>query len=117
MSSGVGTSGVAVDNTAQVLALTVRRGPKAFPPDRIVTLRCSPPSGSHPRPVFACRVLAVVGGDPTKLDLSPGANCPKIFAPVSVAALGTWNGNRIRVERTFGNACLLKAATGPVFDF
>ncbi|MFJ5516673.1 SSI family serine proteinase inhibitor [Streptomyces griseoluteus] len=41
--------------------------------------------------------------------------CPLIHAPVRASAHGRWNGRRIDGERTHGNACELRTATGDVF--
>ncbi|WP_405141399.1 SSI family serine proteinase inhibitor [Sphaerisporangium sp. NBC_01403] len=102
---------------SRVLALAIHHGDKAFPPDRILTLQCSPPGGSHPKAAEACKALEAVGGDPAKLNVSPGTVCPQASEPVSLAAIGMWDGGRIKWEHTFGNACLLRSAMGPVYAF
>ncbi|WP_424536083.1 SSI family serine proteinase inhibitor [Sphaerisporangium viridialbum] len=107
----------AIGPRSRVLALAIHHGDKSFPPDRILTLQCSPPGGSHPKAAEACKALEAVGGDPAKLNVSPGTVCPQVSEPVSLAAIGMWDGGRIKWEHTFGNACLLRSATGPVYAF
>ncbi|WP_424530411.1 SSI family serine proteinase inhibitor [Sphaerisporangium viridialbum] len=105
------------DRRARTLVLTRHRGATPLPADRVVTLRCSPPGGTHPSAASACRALIGVGGDPSRLDLSPGIHCPRIYNPVTVTAVGSWDGRRITVRHTYGNPCTLRAHTGPVYDF
>lgn len=106
-----------IDRHTRLLILTKHRGATPFPIDRAVTLRCAPPGGTHPRIRASCRVLATVGGDPGRLNLSPRTICTRVYNPVTVTAVGLWSGHRIRFQRTYGNPCVLRAATGPVYDF
>jgi hypothetical protein len=39
------------------------------------------------------------------------------YDPVTASATGIWGDRFIRFQRTFGNACTLRAETGPVFAF
>ncbi|MEV7966252.1 SSI family serine proteinase inhibitor [Sphaerisporangium sp. NPDC088356] len=101
----------------RILVLSKRRGTTPFPADRIVTLRCAPPGGTHPSPVSACRLLALVGGNPGVLNVSPWVHCTRIHDPVTVTAVGSWDGRHIAVRHTYPNPCVLRAATGSVYQF
>jgi Subtilisin inhibitor-like len=106
-----------IDWRIRSLVLTWKHGSTPFPADRTVTLRCTPAGGTHPMAHSACRTLILVGGEPTRLNLSPSTFCRRIFDPVTITAIGSWDGRRIRAQRTFSNSCTLRAATGPVYDF
>ncbi|GII79325.1 hypothetical protein Sru01_43070 [Sphaerisporangium rufum] len=107
----------AIDRTARVFILSRHRGTRPFPADRVVTLRCMPVGGTHPRAAAACRTLATVRGNVASLNVSPSANCTRIYDPVTVTAVGIWDGRQYRLQRTFGNPCMLRAYTGVVFQF
>lgn len=79
-------------------------------------LNCDGSSTEHPQAVQACAALTTVGGDPALL---PRAEvfCTMQHDPVSVSATGVWDGDLVRFEKTYGNACEMRAATGPVFAF
>ncbi|MEE1755414.1 SSI family serine proteinase inhibitor [Streptomyces sp. SP18CS02] len=103
------------DTPDQGLFLTVSGADESW--IRGVRLHCAPePYGPHPDAKGACAALARVGGD---LDRLAGRSraCTKRSEPVTVGADGTWKGRAVDWSRTYGNACLLDAATGPVFRF
>jgi hypothetical protein len=84
---------------------------------RSVTLACEPaPHGSHPLPLPACTALSAANGD---FDALPGriAVCRDPYAPVIVTARGDFRGQPVNWRKKFANACVLRAATGPVFAF
>jgi hypothetical protein len=84
---------------------------------RGVLLEC--PAGSpshHPEAGAACEALDGAGGDLTRL-AGHTHPCTREFAPVTVAAAGTWHGRPVDWHRTYPNACMLYEATGPVFRF
>ncbi|MFE0106053.1 SSI family serine proteinase inhibitor [Streptomyces sp. NPDC059009] len=84
---------------------------------RGVLLRCAPePSGHHPRAAAACAALDEVHGDFDALRGEPRM-CTKEFDPVTVSATGTHRGRMTGWHKTYPNACVLLAETGPVFDF
>ncbi|MGH4034977.1 SSI family serine proteinase inhibitor [Actinomycetota bacterium Odt1-20B] len=84
---------------------------------RGVLLRCAPePSGHHPRAAAACAALDEVHGDFDALRGEPRM-CTKEFDPVTVSATGTHRGRMTGWHKTYPNACVLLAQTGPVFDF
>ncbi|MER6911242.1 SSI family serine proteinase inhibitor [Streptomyces sp. NPDC000594] len=83
---------------------------------RSVRLQCDPPGGSHPRPLAACGELAEAGGDPDALAGEPGF-CPLNHDPVTASAYGEFMGQPLSWRKTFTNACALRRATTPVFDF
>jgi hypothetical protein len=101
----------------KTLALSFAYGERPSPVARHTLLSCVPPRGTHPRPVEACEALTEAGGDPAELVPLPGVICVMRYDPVTVTATGIWDGRFIRFERTYGNACTLYAATGPVFSF
>jgi hypothetical protein len=83
--------------------------------DQFVTLRCDPPSGTHPLPEAACRVLGEAGGDFTKISGQPGTMCPDIYEPVTAVASGDFQGRAVSFQRTYPNRCDLARHTAPVF--
>ncbi|MGW7417202.1 subtilase-type protease inhibitor [Streptomyces sp. NPDC054863] len=84
---------------------------------RGVGLRCSPrPGGAHPEAQAACSALTWARGDFDALRGDPHP-CTKEYDPVTATADGTWRGRTVHWEKTFSNACLLDAETGPVFRF
>ncbi|GLW06279.1 hypothetical protein Misp01_14090 [Microtetraspora sp. NBRC 13810] len=100
----------------RVLELTTRDSFNGRWRERSVTLWCNPARPGHPYRWAACNEVSGVGGNPGFLTPQPAA-CPRIYAPVNARAQGTWNGRTIRFQQTFGNRCLLNAATGAVFRF
>ncbi|WP_279638112.1 SSI family serine proteinase inhibitor [Streptomyces griseoluteus] len=67
-----------------------------------------------PKAAEACAEPTAIDGDLGR----PGDSdtlCPLSCAPVSASAHGRWNGRRTDHERTYGNACEPRAATGDVF--
>ncbi|MFJ5268694.1 SSI family serine proteinase inhibitor [Streptomyces sp. NPDC088358] len=77
-------------------------------------LFCDPPQG-HPHAAQACAELTAVGGDIGRIPVTPGVLCPMIYAPVTVAARGEWDGRPVTYAHTFANSCVMGAATGAVF--
>ncbi|GII02626.1 SSI family serine proteinase inhibitor [Planobispora takensis] len=80
-------------------------------------LRCHPDGGTHPRAASACGELERVGGDPSALDPASVMSCTMEYDPVTVLAVGTWDGQAFRYEETFGNLCSMYSETGNVFAF
>lgn len=99
------------------LVLSFAYGEKPVPVARHALLACDPPRGTHPDAAGACAALIPVRGNPAALTPLPDVVCTMQYDPVTVTAAGTWDGRFIRFERTYGNACSLYAATGPVFAF
>ncbi|CAM5306807.1 hypothetical protein GCM10010329_60420 [Streptomyces spiroverticillatus] len=84
---------------------------------RGVSLHCSAPvGGGHPQPREACDDLTWARGSFDALPGNPHP-CTKQYDPVTATADGTWRGQPVHWKKTFGNACELDAATGPVFRF
>lgn len=84
---------------------------------RGVHLSCAPePAGRHPYAAEACAALDAADGD---LDALPVERqmCTQVYAPVTVAATGTYRGRAVDWHKTFGNRCEMEASTGPVFRF
>ncbi|MDR7301195.1 SSI family serine proteinase inhibitor [Haloactinomyces albus] len=106
-----------VQHSASVLHLTVDRG-TGSDPYRAVVLTCGPAGGTHPKAASACENLDRAGGKFSGLRAGrDNAMCPLVYRPVTVTATGTWEGTPVKHEKTYSNACVLTAHTGPVFDF
>lgn len=86
---------------------------------RIVTLTCEPTGGLHPKADQACLALSDVDGEIGEVGgLSTGeVFCTLEYDPVTVKASGTWRGEWRTFEARFPNRCVMRAETGPVFDF
>lgn len=117
-----GTSGIATAETSLAipessLVLSISSAQQATPTAERVTLNCRPAGGSHPRASLACGQLRSVHGDFASLNLHPDRPCILLYAPVTVTAAGTWNGEPVLYRETFGNTCVLTARTGAVFQF
>lgn len=76
-------------------------------------LRCHPPGGRHPRSTEACALLGRYGGSVAAVDESAGAFCTQTYSPVTVQS---YSADEDFGPETFGNACLLDAAKGAVFE-
>jgi len=104
------------------LVLTVGQGDSAQTAatvGRAVTLSCAPaPSGTHPAPHTACAELREVNG---QFDLltSPmaGHYCTHEWNPVTVTAVGVWQGRRVSYTHSFANSCFKNAIANTVFSF
>lgn len=77
-------------------------------------LLCDPPQG-HPHAARACAELAAAEGDIDRIPDTPGTLCPMIYAPVTAAARGAWDGRPVTYTHTFANSCVMGASTGAVF--
>ncbi|MGQ0778834.1 MAG: SSI family serine proteinase inhibitor [Pseudonocardiales bacterium] len=82
------------------------------------SLTCPPDgSGSHPDPVTACEQLSRSDGRIEGIPEDPGV-CTLEFAPVIVAASGTWNGEPRHYKQEFSNRCVaIRATGGVIFNF
>jgi hypothetical protein len=81
-----------------------------------VKLRCDPAGGAHPKKVKACRSLAAVGGDPSRLTPAP-MMCTMEYAPVTAQVKGTWRGRPVNWSHKFGNRCDMHRTTGVLTAF
>ncbi|MFJ5142771.1 SSI family serine proteinase inhibitor [Streptomyces sp. NPDC088707] len=72
---------------------------------------------AHPHRAEACAALDTAGGDLDALPGDPARICTTEHSPVTFSAQGTYRGRTVEWTRTYGNACLASAATGPVFSF
>ncbi|GGM11498.1 hypothetical protein GCM10010129_64390 [Streptomyces fumigatiscleroticus] len=98
---------------ADWLLLTVTRGASRSHVTHGTLLLCDPPRG-HARAATACAELDEAGGDIGRIPLKD-ANCPMVYAPVTVHARGQWRGHPVQYRRTFANPCVLESRTGSVF--
>lgn len=85
--------------------------------EQFVTLRCDPPSGTHPLAEAACNALSAAGGDIDKVAGQPGTLCPQIYDPVTATASGNYQGVQRIYRHTYPNHCELDTKTAPVFQF
>ncbi|MER7821356.1 MULTISPECIES: subtilase-type protease inhibitor [unclassified Streptomyces] len=121
-----GTAGAAPTGTESLyapsaLVLSVTAGPDAQVGTvlRAVTLVCSPtPGGTHPNPVAACAELRANGSrlDPLAAPAA-GAACTREWNPMTVTAVGVWQGRRLTYTYTFANPCGLRNTSGTLFGF
>ncbi|GAA3004196.1 SSI family serine proteinase inhibitor [Streptosporangium longisporum] len=102
--------------SAKALVLSVAQGEKPLPAAGHALLLCDRPGSTHPDAVGACEALSEVRGDPSRLKPLSGVACTMQYDPVTVSAMGIWNGRFVRFEQTFGSSCSLRAATGTVFS-
>jgi hypothetical protein len=108
------TSAATATTAAQEIFLVL--GVQGRDIDRFVTLRCEPPSGTHPHSESACRVLGEAGGDFAKIPGQPGTLCPDIYDPVTAIASGDYQGARVIFRHTYPNRCDMARHTAPLFE-
>jgi hypothetical protein len=82
----------------------------------VVTLRCEPSGGTHPRAQEACTAIESASGDIEGLQTT-GMACPMVYQPVTAEARGRWQGKNVRFQHTFANRCVAAAETEDVFRF
>ncbi|MYT20368.1 alkaline protease [Streptomyces sp. SID7760] len=105
--------------SALVLSLTAGEDTAHGTVLRAVTLVCAPaPGGTHPSPAAACAELR---SSAHQLDAvaAPGAgvDCTREWNPMTVTAVGVWQGRRMNYSYTFGNPCGLRHTSGALFGF
>ncbi|MEU4832041.1 SSI family serine proteinase inhibitor [Streptosporangium sp. NPDC023615] len=109
------TGGAAVN---RALVLAISQGPVISPTNRVVVLQCAPlGGGTHPRTRNACASLLPVNGDVGKFKPSTKTFCPLIYDPVTMSAVGVWDGRFALSSQTFSNSCLLRATLGEIAGF
>lgn len=84
---------------------------------QFVTLRCDPPSGTHPLTEAACKALDAAGGDFNKIVGKPDTLCPAAYDPAIATASGSYRGAKVIFRRIYSNPCELARGTAPVFQF
>lgn len=84
---------------------------------QFVTLRCDPPSGTHPNAPAACKALDAAGGDLDKIAGKPDTLCPATYDPATATASGSYQGAKVIFRRIYLNPCDLARGTAPVFQF
>ncbi|MFE9258292.1 SSI family serine proteinase inhibitor [Streptomyces sp. NPDC006879] len=126
--SGAGAAGAAPSGTeslyapsALVLSITAGDDTQQGTVMRAVTLNCAPGTnaqGTHPDPAGACAELRA---NDAELDAvtSGGsqAMCTKEWNPITVTAVGVWEGRRYDYAHTFANPCAKLHGSGSVFNF
>ncbi|MFD4620794.1 SSI family serine proteinase inhibitor [Streptomyces sp. NPDC058475] len=98
------------------LHLTVTQGDLTSSSVHGALLLCDPPGGQHSHAAQACAELRAAGGDISRVPPRADVLCSMIYAPVTAAALGEWDGRRITYKHTFSNSCVMEAETGAVFQ-
>ncbi|WP_236004869.1 SSI family serine proteinase inhibitor [Nonomuraea antri] len=83
---------------------------------KAVGIQCPGRIEQHPFGEAACGAIDAVDGDFDRLPVSPRP-CSKKRDPVTATMNGLWRGRIIGWQKTFANACLLAAKTGPIFAF
>ncbi|MEV4471221.1 SSI family serine proteinase inhibitor [Nonomuraea sp. NPDC049504] len=84
---------------------------------RAVFMQCPALTKGHPYGEVACALIDAVDGDFDRLPGDSGRRCSKNRAPVTATMDGVWRDRSIGWQKTFANACVLVAETGPVFRF
>ncbi|GIH80615.1 SSI family serine proteinase inhibitor [Planobispora longispora] len=84
---------------------------------RYAVLQCDPPGGTHRKGTKSCEALEKARGNPAAIARDRNRSCTTEYKPVKAFAVGTWDGENIIFEHTYGNFCAMLAATGPLFDF
>lgn len=108
--------GAAASTARSKLVLTLAYGEHPFPPAKVRTLSCDPPGGTHPFAGKACRDLDRADGDFTRLPGWPEIpGCTRDYRPVTVTARGYWKHRPVNFQHTYGNDCVRKLESGPVF--
>jgi hypothetical protein len=96
------------------LYVTVTRGEARSSDTRGTLLLCDPPQG-HAHAVKACEELRTAEGDISRIPPRADVLCPLVYAPVTAAAYGEWNGRPVAYTHTFSNSCAMGAETESVF--
>ncbi|MBO2449439.1 hypothetical protein J4573_20220 [Actinomadura barringtoniae] len=97
------------------LQLWASRGESFSENTATVMLQCSPDSGDHPKARDACAAITKAGGEFEAMNGS--GICTREYAPITVAALGTWDGRQVSFSKSYANRCEMRNATGAVFAF
>ncbi|MFF3014258.1 subtilase-type protease inhibitor [Streptomyces sp. NPDC057939] len=122
--AGTGAAGAAPAGTqslfapsALVVSLTAGEDVDSGTVLRAATLTCSPaPGGTHPDPAAACAELRANGPMLDALaEPRPDVACTREWDPMTVTAVGVWEGRKLSYTYTFGNPCGLRASNGVLF--
>ncbi|MGJ0151765.1 SSI family serine proteinase inhibitor [Streptomyces sp. CH8.1] len=94
-------------SSASPRGTTWPRPPSSAPPRSAAR----PARGTHPDPKAACAALKSTGGTFDRLlsEPDPDRACPMHYAPVTVSAVGVWEGRRVAWDHTFANSCTMAA--------
>lgn len=110
--AGAASAAPAAERTNLVLAIYQEGGAV-----ETTRLSCDPAAGEHQRAQVACGEITAAGGDFTQLSAQEQRFCTFEYAPVTVAAFGTWRGEQVRYVEEFPNRCVMENETGTVFTF
>ncbi|WP_424215210.1 subtilase-type protease inhibitor [Streptomyces sp. BI20] len=105
--------------SALVLSVTTGAEPAEGTVLRAVTLGCAPrPTGTHPDPVAACAELRATQGSFEAITTGRSDRaCTKEWDPVTVSAVGVWQGRQVGYHHVFANGCGLRGGSGVLFGF
>ncbi len=109
--AAIATEATTAPETFLVLGVQSRDG------GQFVTLRCDPPSGTHPHPEAACKALDAAGGDINGVAGQRDTLCPAVYDPATATASGSYQGMQVIFRHTYSNPCDMASKTAPVFQF
>ena len=105
LTAGLATTPAAAAGSDTTLRITYWKDSGAPPKSVTWTLRCTPPRGSLPRPVRACRKLAR-GGAALFAPLPPNIVCTEIYGgPQQARVTGVVRGKPVRATFSRVNGC------------
>jgi hypothetical protein len=81
-----------------------------------IAIQCPDRADQHPYGEVTCAIVDAVDGDFYRLPGNP-RSCSKEYDPVTATMNGLWRNRSIGWQKTYSNACMLDAMTGPVFRF
>jgi hypothetical protein len=82
---------------------------------KVAWLTCDPVGGTHRRAAEACEALTAAAGDPAAITAEEDTMCTMEHAPVRATMAGLWQGQPIRYQKTYDNACVMRVATRALF--
>lgn len=80
------------------------------------SLTCNPTGGGHRNPSAACAELIAAGGDLRAADHEMTGACPLYVAPVTVRAIGSYDGSPVDYMYTYSNPCFFAATASQVWN-
>ncbi|MGN9779797.1 SSI family serine proteinase inhibitor [Nonomuraea sp. ZG12] len=81
-----------------------------------IAIQCPDRADQHPYGEITCAIVDAVDGDFDRLPGNPRL-CTKEYDPVTATMNGLWRNRPIGWQKTYSNACMLDARTGPIFRF
>lgn len=101
--TAAGASASPSDGPTRLVIVFLPEGPGSTP-ERL-TLRCTPPAGTHPRPVASCATLRRVGRTPFRV-VPPHTACTELYGgPQQATVTGVLDGRRVWARLRRDNGC------------